>query len=93
MTYVPILTTVGLGIYVIWTAMRPKIGLVNPDILKTEEKVVNSMDVEDIGDKIALCRCWRSKKVQWTLLFYWLIAISTFDSNLNRHKSNVFCSL
>lgn len=62
MTYVPIATTIGLTIYVVWQAMRPKIGLVNPDIQKTEEKVVNSMDVEDIGDKIALCRCWRSKK-------------------------------
>jgi len=62
LTYVPILTTVGLGIYVTWQAMRPKIGLVNPDIEKENSKVVNSMDIEDIGDKIAFCRCWRSKK-------------------------------
>jgi CDGSH-type Zn-finger protein len=62
LTYVPILTTIGLTAYVIWQAMRPKIGLVNPNIEKDSKKVVNSMDIEDIGDKIAFCRCWRSKK-------------------------------
>jgi len=61
-TYIPILSTVGLTIYVIWQAMRPKIGLVNPGIEKDKDKVVNSMDIEDIGDSIAFCRCWRSKK-------------------------------
>lgn len=61
-SYIPIATSLGLAIYVAWQAMRPKIGLVNPNIEKNEEKVVNSMDVEDIGDKIAFCRCWRSKK-------------------------------
>ncbi|XP_005112503.1 CDGSH iron-sulfur domain-containing protein 2 homolog B [Aplysia californica] len=61
-TYIPIVTTVGLAIYVTWQALRPKIGLVNPGIEKNEQKVVNSMDIEDIGDSIAFCRCWRSKK-------------------------------
>jgi len=61
-TYVPILTTLGLGIYVAYKAFQPKIGIVNPDIEKSEAKVVNSMDIEDLGDKIAFCRCWRSKK-------------------------------
>lgn len=61
-TYLPIVTSVGLGIYVIWQAVRPKIGLVNPDIQKDQPKVVNNLDVADIGDKICLCRCWRSKK-------------------------------
>lgn len=57
------MTSVGLAAYVVWQALRPKIGLVNPDIEKNVEKVVNSMDIEDIGDSIAFCRCWRSKKV------------------------------
>lgn len=61
-SYVPILTTIGLGVYVAWQALRPKVGLVNPDIEKEKDKVVNSMDIEDIADSIALCRCWRSKK-------------------------------
>jgi len=60
--YVPIVTSVGLTAYVIWQAVRPKIGLVNPDIEKDKAKVVNNMDIEDIGDSIAFCRCWRSKK-------------------------------
>ena len=35
----------------------------NPDIKKNVAKVVDSFDVEDIADKSAFCRCWRSKKV------------------------------
>ena len=62
-TYIPIATTVALAIYVAWEAMRPKIGWVNPDIQKNEEKVVHTMDVEDIGEKLSICRCWRSKTV------------------------------
>lgn len=63
MAYVPIATTIGLTIYVVWQAMRPKTGLINPDIQKTKEKVVDNFDVEDVGEKLSLCRCWRSKTV------------------------------
>jgi len=38
--------------------------VVNPDIQKENAKVVDSFDVEDIGEKAAFCRCWRSKKVR-----------------------------
>ena len=38
-TYVPILTTLGLGIYVAYKAFQPKIGIVNPNIEKSEAKV------------------------------------------------------
>jgi CDGSH-type Zn-finger protein len=61
-TCIPIVTTVGLTAYVVWQAFRPKIGIINPNIQKNDEKVVNAMDIEDIGDSIAFCRCWRSKK-------------------------------
>ncbi|XP_022909178.1 CDGSH iron-sulfur domain-containing protein 2 homolog [Onthophagus taurus] len=37
-------------------------GKVNPSIQKNNPKVVDSVDVEDIADKAAFCRCWRSKK-------------------------------
>lgn len=67
-TYIPIVTTVGLAAYVVWQSLRPKIGLVNPNIEKSQEKVVNTMDIEDIGDSIAFCRCWRSKKVMICIL-------------------------
>ncbi|KDR24325.1 CDGSH iron sulfur domain-containing protein 2-like protein [Zootermopsis nevadensis] len=36
--------------------------VVNPDIQKENAKVVDSFDVEDIGEKAVFCRCWRSKK-------------------------------
>ncbi|GFN94957.1 Cdgsh iron sulfur domain-containing protein 2 [Plakobranchus ocellatus] len=35
---------------------------VNQSIMKEDPKVVTQMDIEDIGEKIAFCRCWRSKK-------------------------------
>ncbi|XP_012937587.1 CDGSH iron-sulfur domain-containing protein 2 [Aplysia californica] len=41
------------------TVPKPK---VNQSIQKEDSKVVTQMDIEDIGDKMAFCRCWRSKK-------------------------------
>ncbi|KAH9514473.1 hypothetical protein Btru_025345 [Bulinus truncatus] len=38
---------------------KPK---VNFHLQKEDSKVVTQMDIEDLGDKIAFCRCWRSKK-------------------------------
>jgi hypothetical protein len=55
--------------------------VVNPDIQKENAKVVHSFDVEDIGEKAAFCRCWRSKKVRcfcFVCVFFlarWLIFI------------------
>lgn len=37
--------------------------VVNPTILKKNEKVVDTVDVEDISEKAVFCRCWRSKNV------------------------------
>nr|CAG4644477.1 EOG090X0JRY [Lepidurus arcticus] len=34
----------------------------NPNIKKDVPKVVDSFDVEDLGDKTCLCRCWKSAK-------------------------------
>ena len=39
---------------------RPRI---NKKIKLEEDKVVDSVDVKDIGDKKVFCRCWKSKKV------------------------------
>lgn len=36
---------------------------VNPEIRKDIPKVVDFVDIEDISDKVSLCRCWRSKNV------------------------------
>ena len=39
---------------------RPRI---NKTIKLEEEKVVDTVNVTDIGDKKVFCRCWKSKKV------------------------------
>lgn len=36
--------------------------LINLDIKKDQAKVVDTLDVEDLGNKSVFCRCWRSKK-------------------------------
>jgi len=36
---------------------------VNLNVKKDSPKVVDSFDIEDIGQKKVYCRCWRSKKV------------------------------
>ncbi|KAJ8870375.1 hypothetical protein PR048_029396 [Dryococelus australis] len=35
---------------------------INPMIRKDCKKVVDFIEVEDIGEKVSLCRCWLSKK-------------------------------
>ncbi|RXG67389.1 CDGSH iron-sulfur domain-containing protein 2-like protein [Armadillidium vulgare] len=37
-------------------------GHCNLSVRKNESKVVDSIDMEDLGDKASLCRCWRSAK-------------------------------
>lgn len=41
----------------------PALSQVNQKVLKNVEKVVDSVDVEDIADKAVFCRCWKSKNV------------------------------
>jgi len=36
---------------------------INKKVKKDEKKVVDSFDIEDIGEKKAFCRCWKSAKV------------------------------
>lgn len=43
---------------------RPKpSGRCNASHRLDEAKVVDSVDIEDIADKAAFCRCWKSKNV------------------------------
>lgn len=37
-------------------------GPINPNLRKGEAKVVDSLDIEDLGNKAVFCRCWRSAK-------------------------------
>lgn len=51
---------------------RPKpSGRCNKEIRLSEGKVVDSIDVEDIAEKAAFCRCWKSKNVRifFTILY------------------------
>ena len=41
----------------------PKDACVNLKIQKENAKVVNMVDIEELGDKVSYCRCWRSNKV------------------------------
>lgn len=67
MSLVPFVGTVSIIVYVTVLAFRPptkpKDVAVNMKIQKESPKVVNMVDIEDLGDKISYCRCWRSKKV------------------------------
>ncbi|XP_076759748.1 CDGSH iron sulfur domain 2 [Xylocopa sonorina] len=42
-------------------ARGPPCGRVNLSIKKDVNKVVDSVDIEDITDKAVFCRCWRSE--------------------------------
>lgn len=56
--YVAVLAGISYGAY---RLIAPK-GHINPNIQKSNSKVVDIINIEDIGDSIALCRCWRSKE-------------------------------
>ncbi|XP_074647673.1 CDGSH iron-sulfur domain-containing protein 2-like [Tubulanus polymorphus] len=44
------------------TAEDPRSKWVNEDIQKDCPKVADVMNIEDLGNKTAYCRCWKSKK-------------------------------
>ncbi|ESO93405.1 hypothetical protein LOTGIDRAFT_216266 [Lottia gigantea] len=66
LSLVPFVGTVSLLVYVTLQAFRQKSPkpspLVNLKVQKESSKVVNMVDIEDLGDKVCYCRCWRSKK-------------------------------
>ncbi|XP_043480885.1 CDGSH iron-sulfur domain-containing protein 2 homolog [Leptopilina heterotoma] len=42
-------------------ARPPPCGMINPNIKKDSNKVVDMVDIENIAEKAAFCRCWRSE--------------------------------
>ncbi|XP_060589879.1 CDGSH iron-sulfur domain-containing protein 2 homolog B-like [Ruditapes philippinarum] len=62
----PFVGMLSLLSYVTYQAFRskpaPKDSCVNLKIQKESSKVVNMVDIEELGDKVSYCRCWRSKK-------------------------------
>uniref|UniRef100_A0A1A9VVV1 CDGSH iron-sulfur domain-containing protein 2 homologue n=1 Tax=Glossina austeni TaxID=7395 RepID=A0A1A9VVV1_GLOAU len=63
----PAAVAAGLG-YTFYLAYCPEArkgctasGRCNQSVRKSEAKVVDTIDVEDIAEKAAFCRCWKSK--------------------------------
>ena len=62
--------TGGVVAYLVLTSIYQKVisrgnpNTINKTIDKTTAKVAHSFDIEDLPDKVAYCRCWRSKKVR-----------------------------
>ncbi|KAG8193588.1 hypothetical protein JTE90_000223 [Oedothorax gibbosus] len=52
---------VSYAVYVTFGCSKKK-GRVNQTIQKDCDKVVHSLDIEDIGKKQVFCRCWKSSK-------------------------------
>ena len=78
----PIVGTLSLLAYVTFQAFKSKPvakdARVNLRIQKESSKVVNMVDIEELGDKVSYCRCWRSKRVSM-LKCHWLFThISSF---------------
>lgn len=45
--------------------------LVNQEVKKDNPKVVDLLEIEDFGEKVSYCRCWRSSKVTlWPRMYY-----------------------
>jgi len=54
---------VGYALYVTLLLYKNKKGTkVNLKVQKDTDKVVHTLDMEDIGSKKVFCRCWRSEK-------------------------------
>lgn len=69
MRYISIAGAVGAAAFIgVWGAMKIcGSGKVNHKIDKHEAKVVTKIDIEDLGDVTAFCRCWQSAKVMMML--------------------------
>ncbi|KAL1139533.1 hypothetical protein AAG570_006516 [Ranatra chinensis] len=63
---VPFFAVIGGISFVTFRTVKPRntshFQSVNPSIRKDEAKVVDIVNIEDLGDSTAFCRCWRSAK-------------------------------
>nr|AAT92148.1 putative salivary secreted peptide [Ixodes pacificus] len=55
-------TAVALGLSLYLYKCRGGKGRVNLGVDLSNPKIVNSVDIEDLGNKAVFCRCWKSKK-------------------------------
>ncbi|GFU17447.1 CDGSH iron-sulfur domain-containing protein 1 [Nephila pilipes] len=54
-------TAIAYALYSTFVLAKKK-GRCNSEIQPDTDKVVHSVDIEDIGKKAVFCRCWKSKK-------------------------------
>uniref|UniRef100_A0A4D5R9C6 CDGSH iron-sulfur domain-containing protein n=1 Tax=Scolopendra viridis TaxID=118503 RepID=A0A4D5R9C6_SCOVI len=63
LSLVPFLGTVSFLTWVTYTRFtRTYKGPINPRINKENPKVVHAFEIEDLGDRVSFCRCWRSSQ-------------------------------
>ena len=66
---VPLVVTTSVAVYLVVSALIPskpkkkEHEWLNKTIEKEKEKVADTFQIEDLGDKMVFCRCWKSKKV------------------------------
>lgn len=66
---VPLVVTTSVAVYLVVSALIPskpkkkEHDWVNKTVEKEKEKVADTFQIEDLGDKMVCCRCWKSKKV------------------------------
>lgn len=77
---VPFVVTTSVVVYLVISAILPSkpskkadADWVNKTEQKEKEKVADIIQIEDLGEKTAYCRCWKSKKVCAYPLFLFLI--------------------
>lgn len=75
----PTAALAGLG-YMSYLAFCPvgrpsPTGRINPMIRLNEKKVVDFIDIEDLGDKTVLCRCWKSKTVRTKFYYFYFVQL------------------
>ena len=65
---VPFVVTTSVVVYLVVSALLPSKKIpdqdwVNKKHQKDKDKVADVIEIEDLGEKTAFCRCWKSKKV------------------------------
>ena len=66
---VPLVVTTSVAVYLVVSALIPskpkkkEHEWLNKTIEKEKAKVADTFQIEDLGDKMVFCRCWKSKKV------------------------------
>ena len=74
---VPFVVTTSVVVYLVVSALlpskppkKPDEDWVNKTVQKDKDKVADVIQIEDLGEKVAFCRCWKSKKVCAVPVFF-----------------------